>query len=507
MKSSTKYILAAVFLSILIAVIFLLIARHKVSYQMDELLTFGLANNAMSMDHDLGEPYNGEELFQSYMAVPEEHRFDYQLVWDNQADDVHPPLYYTIIHTLSSFFPGQYFMLLGLLPNIAFAIILFWQLNWMFGKVARKAVSMLLSGLYLFTMMFVNIVVFFRMYAMLTVMTTALFMLFVKYLPGKRKGKWFYAGLYSVVVCGMLTHYYFSIVCAAACLIYGLQLMMTKRWKDLLLFVFSGMAGVATSIVIFPPMLDHIFKGYRGEQAFAALTAGNLREDVTAVLGIIDRQLFGGLSLILGGIILVLWLLNTRKAEQEYCSISYLVLQFVVPVVMYIGVLAKVAPYKNERYLCNVSAILYFAVFAVLLILVKAYRNKGAVFAGVIGSVILVFSYQDKIPNLFQGYEGIFETLETYADVPCVYVRDDAWRVTPNYMELRRMKEITFLDSQDTLDLIDHPQNCNEDAMVVYICNEVVGTEFLDRIVENNPDIVGYTQLFHSGYSNVYLLE
>ena len=50
---------------------------------------------------------DGEELYRQITVSPDE-RFDYLQVYINQAMDVHPPLYYFIVHTVFGIFAGSY---------------------------------------------------------------------------------------------------------------------------------------------------------------------------------------------------------------------------------------------------------------------------------------------------------------------------------------------------------------------------------------------------------------
>ena len=504
LKVDFKSIFVAVAISCAIVAVCLFINSKKVNYHMDEICTFGLSNGVLHMEHELGKVYTGEELFRDYVTADENNRFNYRTVWENQKKDVHPPLYYIFIHTLSSLIPGQYTDLIGLLPNILFAIIIYWQMYWMFCRVTEKTNALVLAGLYMLTAAFTNIVVFFRMYTLLTLLTNAVFMLFLKYMPFQKKDKWFYIGLYATVACGMLTHYYFAVICCVACAVYGLQMLFAKQMKDLIYFVTTGVAGVATAVVLFPKMLHHIFLGYRGRQAVTALISDGLYDSVKQILSLIDVYLFGGLFTVVLISVLVIWLVALKSSENE--MIKYFIVQFALPVLVYICCIAKIAPYKNERYITNVTGIIWFVIFAAILIAAKSYKTKSIVFALAVAVTAVIFSYQNGLPNLQKENAWKNTILDQRTTLPCVYVYDHCWRVIPNYVEMQKLQQITFLDPS-TLDMIDDDRYKNNEAMLVYISNEVVGTDYLDRIIANNPDIEGYEMLFYSGYSACYLLD
>ena len=59
--------------------------------------------------------YDGRLFTDAYSVHPGE-RFGYGKVWANQAGDVHPPLWYAALHTVCSFFPGEFSKWFSLIP-------------------------------------------------------------------------------------------------------------------------------------------------------------------------------------------------------------------------------------------------------------------------------------------------------------------------------------------------------------------------------------------------------
>ena len=97
------------YLAFLLIIVFLF--TLKTNYFVDELWSYGLANNNDShiMLVESGKTYeNPEEPFLNWMTVQHGQRFDYAKVWRNQANDNHPVLFYLLLHTICSFFPGQF---------------------------------------------------------------------------------------------------------------------------------------------------------------------------------------------------------------------------------------------------------------------------------------------------------------------------------------------------------------------------------------------------------------
>jgi hypothetical protein len=116
---------------IVIIILQLLVVFHfsfqKEGYFIDEIFSFSLANSYYKINHkfeySLYDRWTETEHLNNLLVVPEEHRFAYGSVYINQAFDVHPPIYYFILHTISSFFPESFSMWYGLAINIVFFVV------------------------------------------------------------------------------------------------------------------------------------------------------------------------------------------------------------------------------------------------------------------------------------------------------------------------------------------------------------------------------------------------
>ena len=103
------------------------VIASKKNMHTDEVLTYGLANAPEGwITLTNGEIYSpARKAWMDYVTVGE-NRFDYAVVWRNQAMDVHPPLYYALIHTICSFFPGKFSLWFAGAVNLIFAVLTLW---------------------------------------------------------------------------------------------------------------------------------------------------------------------------------------------------------------------------------------------------------------------------------------------------------------------------------------------------------------------------------------------
>lgn len=118
----------------------------KKGYDSDEVWSYALSNSyyrpflettagwnmayTKEDTHYISEWFNGS-VYHDYITVQKGQQFSYDSVWYNQANDVHPPLYYAIIHTICSFSPDIYSPWFALSVNYAAFILVMLLLFWL----------------------------------------------------------------------------------------------------------------------------------------------------------------------------------------------------------------------------------------------------------------------------------------------------------------------------------------------------------------------------------------
>ncbi|MCC8137263.1 MAG: hypothetical protein LIO76_04235 [Clostridiales bacterium] len=510
--SRTRNILWKTALSLAIVLVFVVIGSFKAGYHEDEMYTMGLSNHqyngSIGPSITDGEVYTGLELWQDYTMVSDSNRFDYANVLENQRNDVHPPLYYIIIHTVFSLFPNTYSIWYVLAVNILLAVIVFWQMVWLFTFFTKKPkLSVLFSLLFLFTMGFVNNVMFLRMYVLLTIWTNALIMLFCKYRPADRGWK-FYALLVFILTGGTMTQYYFLIFAFFACAVYAVRTIAEKEWKKLALSCASAALSFGISTFLFPSMWTQIFKGSRGQEAFANLSADGFWDALQSYLSLINLHIFGGLFLFLFFFTAALLIIASGKRKQEHTKETLCnYLQLAAPAAAYVLLVAKIAPYQTERYVMNILGILYLLVFSALIQVSFCYSRQAVAGIAAIALVISFSSYQNGIPCQYTSVNNRLEKVESLGDdVPCLYIYQSPWMTLADYVVLEDLNEIVFVKS-DHLDLLEEDAYKNYSRVLLFVSSSANADQLISQLLEQNPQLDSSKTLFKSNYATAYYLE
>lgn len=266
---------AVVLLVIVVAAQVCYICYHyvyeKEGYHCDEVYSYALANSFYRpyIERDAvfsDEIYNVDEwlpgeVLHNYITVQQGEQFRYDSVWYNQANDRHPPLFYAALHTVCSFFPDTFSFWPGFILNLVYFVVMqifFYKLiKTMLGSRYLALAACLMFG---FTSGTLSMVLYQRMYCMMTMWTVIFFYLHARLYQIKESPRFRQLlPIILITVCGALTQYLFLfaafITAAGFCLYY----LFSKRFKALFAYGFSMLGGVALAMLAFPPMLTHLF--------------------------------------------------------------------------------------------------------------------------------------------------------------------------------------------------------------------------------------------------------
>lgn len=432
---------------------------QKVGYHEDEMATYELANYPnffFSTDEKNLETWQEGNAFQRALSVEGEERFNYAIPYHNQEQDVHPPLYYFIIHTLSSLVPGVFSKWIGILPNLVFTLLSTVLLFWIARQLFRSnALGLLAAAFWGVSVGCMSAAVYIRMYAMLTLACLLLVWAHLRAIEEFRAGRLSPGTMVALALCtvlGTLTQYYFLVFCFFWCGCWFFYLLARRSWGALVRYVGTEFAALVVSVAIFPQMLRHIFSGSRGQEAFSNLSeSGEYWPHLKSVLSVISSRLTGGwmkelvflsiaiialctLNRILlhgavhphpdGGVEVSVNLHLERALSLRISGEGLVLLALGVTVAGYILLITKIAPNQLDRY--------YMCLFPFLAILLVALgeksfglfcKRRGARYLclGVILLLVTLFSYRSQSVNyLYKDWTVRAEQLSVYEGYPTI---------------------------------------------------------------------------------------
>lgn len=513
--------------------------------------TYGLlVEDGAWMEHD--------DYYNEFVVLPGEG-FQYGLVKLVQSWDVHPPVYYWILHTVCSCFPGQFSKWFGLGINLAAFGVSLWLLYRLALQMTgrNEKLSLLVLFFYGFTPAAMSSVTFIRMYALLTVfvyLCTILHMKELERVQGKPPGEklsWrgFLLPIAVVTYLGFLTQYYYFIFLFFMAAAFCIWLL----WRDRNLFNGIRYGGsLAAAFVLayltYPSCLGQMFRGQRGAQATSNFfELSNTMSRLAFYFRIANEYVFGKtlpllLILLLCLFLSAVWRRRTgkkstvsyqtgnspefpceitssrSKSRERACPLFYVIGNFVLlfSVLGYFVVVSKTALLLGEtsvRYqmpIYGMAVLLLFQAFAFLTsgIKAKGIGAKGMAVAAVVCLIVnlsgllsgkVVFLYPEDAEQVAYAGEKAAE------NIPAVYLYDagQSWCVWDCADEFFAYDRIYFA-SQDSAEEIADPVISQSRELIVYLGHTPNQEEQIQRILDSSPNLTAYELQYRENYCDVY---
>lgn len=514
---------------------------QKEGFHEDEYYTYW----SVSSEHSLN-PSNflwctGDGL-QSRFYVKEGQQFSFDMVVQNQAEDVHPPLYYLALHIFMSFFTNSFYKWFGIILNLLFSLITYAGILFIFYRIGRgidqqRELLTLLAGLvYAIAPSTISSVMLARMYAMSTMWTVLYTVLFVLLIQNHQcdKRNFTLMTISGAVLCycSFLTHYFALLVpfflTAAYCLY---TLVKRKGIVRMLIYGGSMLVAILLAVCTYPACISHIFSGYRGKGAIQGLLAGSLFESTSIFVGYMNDYIFAKLLLPCVSVFLIFAVLGIVMAirEKEKQGLGVYVFQMVslgITCLVSFYLLTRTALIAGEascRYFYPVIALVLpymaYTVASVVLklkdklieknIIPQSKKITDIILAGVLLVVLISPSlcgyYQKNVSFLYEDDAEKKAFSEEYSECPVimVYGASNSYRSWYVDNQLWPFKNVFYVNYEYMQDINDE-RLATADKIVVYMD---APEESLQKLIDDNPNLDGYTLVRHDPFHFVYLLE
>lgn len=442
--------------------------------------------------------------FHEYITVGDRDAFNYLSVYFNVKDDNHPPLYFMLVHTLSSVFRDRISPWMGCVFNLA-AVLGCCAIMFALGRllavcrfVEEKTGELWgLCGALLYgcSSGAIATTLFIRMYGILTFLCMlTLYLHLQKWLgPRTRTGKDFTKKnklLIVVTAMGFWTQYFFLFYCLLLALVTVVTLFRGGRKKETFCYIRSMVIAAVVGVGIYPFGVKHILTSGRGVEAIGNLLSGltGYGERLFSFGRILLQRVFGqkplgpvamSLLVLLGVILLVRR--RTResqsvravKADRKERRKLWWMLAF--PPLGYFLLAAKMSPYMVDRYIMPVFPFASMAFAGLLVYLLGRLKTEGMsipLYAILLLSCLNVFTYDGEY--LYRGYRFQLELTQERADLPCICVYE-GYSFYDNLQEFALYDRTLLVKPSELADRQDIAQL--PEAMVIYKHNVDMDTQ------------------------------
>ncbi len=434
-----------------------------------------------------------------YLTVSGDEIFNYFSVYYNQSRDVHPPLFYGLVHLVSSFALGMFSKYIIFIINLAFFILTCYYIRKIFILFNKKWLGILAILLYGLSMGAASTVIFLRMYSMITFFSIAYLYLNLRILKNnfdiRRSDKW---KLFGIVLLGFLTQYYFCIFALIVFIIMSIYMLMKKQYRIWGGYFLVHLLTAILGIVIFPASIYHIFFSYRG----AGAVEGSM--NIIEAIQFYGTRLCEAFSinnvliflLVALTIIAVIVRAIVKIVKKEKIAKLYQYILITVPTLIYFIFVAKIAPDVEAKYAVRyVMPILPEIAIIFVLALYRVFSNKNIGFV-VTASAVAIISINGMITNepkyLYRGYQNYLDIAEEYKDLNFVYAVDNAFTQLTSLPEFMVYNKSLILNmNYDKLDFLATDEELqSQDKFVLTIKKWMNVEDTLNKILENS----GFTE-------------
>ena len=433
-----KEILIIVILILIQSIIYVFVGANKSYLHIDEAYSYGLTNYdkvEIEENADFYNTWHNKEYYEDYLTVNEDEIGDLKPVYENQKNDVHPPLYYLLLRIAMSFSVGSFSKWAGFGLNIVIyafiTIFAYLILKKMLSNEkhfeVKAAILAFVSSIVLSS---ISNVIYIRMYSLLTLEILITIYLHIKLLENEKINLKLLIGIGITALAGVLTHYYYLFFLVFLYLVLLCKYIKEKRTRELGYYTLTLVTAGIISLIIFPYSISHMFFGYRGQGVISSLEEiSKILPKIFAEIHVLNYYAFNNLLYVIIGIILILWLyLKIRKKEMpKFSQKEKDILKIIaIPTICFFAITSIASPWQVLRYIVPVCGLIFIMVIYYLYKLLHAVFSEkiGNIIVAILLVIILISPFVFKLqPELwYKDKKEFVEEISEELNLPTIYV-------------------------------------------------------------------------------------
>lgn len=419
----------------------------------------------------------------TYLTIGKGDVLNYFSVYYNQARDVHPPLFYFLVHFVSTIFYGQFSKYIIFTINLVFFVGTLWIIKKIMEKLDIKKMAIPTMILYGASMGCISTVMFQRMYMMLTFFSVLYLYLTIKFVQEDFKIEKKYPWIFTILF-GFLTQYYFCIYIVFVFLLVSAYLLTKKEYQKLGRYFLVHVIAAVIGILFYPASIYHIFFSYRGLGDGREVAKPIIQSCIYYFSQIYKLFSMKHLLFLILVLYFILILKNKAKIDREkifYCSLIFL------PSVMYLFTIAKIAPFLGEDYTSRYIMLL-FPIIAVGVAYLFSFATKKQ---GIFFTISLLLSvnglYYNEPVYLYKDYQKAMDIATTYKDDYFVYVYDNSFTHLSSLPEFATYKASLIINENNyDFSLLENDELINSNEFILCIKNWLNVEDILNKVLEGS---------------------
>lgn len=497
------------------------IANKKSYLHIDEGYSYGLMNYdkvEFIQNDDFFNKWHDAEYFLDYLTVNSDELWNFSAVYENQKNDVHPPLFYLLLNICAGITPDSFNMWPAISLNILIFILSIIVLYLLAKEVFKSRIfSLIVCFAFGFSIASTEGVIFIRMYllAMLNI-------LILSYLHVRNYNKikldlksLLLIGFFAII--GSLTHYYNIIFLGVLFLIYIIRYIYRRKWENAIKYFITIMISAVVSLSIFPYSIAHMFLGYRGAGIIDSLSdLQTLLISLAKYFYIVHSQVFNHMLMfmIFIGIVCIL-ILIVKKGKIVISVKNKKMILIAIPTMIYLIIVASGSPYQEIRYILPICPlIVLMGVYYTKKLLEKLMSQKVLITTMVLMAVvisILPVIIEFKVEYLYKNLGKFVYSVENeYKNLPTIYVFEKSNnRFMDDIYIFSKIEESYIMDSDrfNKENLIQTLENKDISKGLIVFINEGQNDEFILNSMKGILEFKNVQWIEGLNACNVYILK
>ena len=499
-KENIKKIFVIILIAVMSVIIFFYQTK-KAGFHEDEAYTLCSAVNpndglmAAYDDWAASPVWRTKEYVKNAMTLTPNNILNFKALYINQANDNHPPLFYTLVHFSSLLFGGQFNIYTVFVVNIIafiFSCLIITKILKILDKEHLIVPVLIFYGLSMGT---ISMVIFQRMYMLLNSFIMLYFYLSLKlYKNDFVMDKKLSFQLAVTTILGFLTQYFFAIYAFFIFAIMVIQMIKKKKDKKIIMkYVVCHIIYGALGILLFVPCIKHLLFSDRG---LTNLGNSNYWEHVLDYIKHLSYAFtINNTNNLLMFFILILFAVSAIaliiKSKEKFIPIIT-----IVPSIFYFFIAVKMTSFQELRY---IMAVIPFIVLTIFFILDEFINIKYKEILFIAISIILILPgfIFSKPKFLYENYENALNIANENSEKSFVYVYDNIFNHMQSVPEMVIYEKTLIINyNKDELKCAYNDDNLNSEGSFILAIKSYMDNEKILEELKNNSDFKNITLLY-----------
>lgn len=344
--------------------------------------------------------WKSREYVTDYLTLSKDNYLNLTSVYLNQANDNHPPIFYILVHFSTMLFGGKFSMYSVFVVNIIAFILSCFVIKRIFKILDKENMTIPTLILYGLCMGTISMVIYQRMYMLLTLFVLLYFYYNIKIYKNKFEiTRIDIVKLGLITIGGFLTQYFFATYALGMFLVMAIKMFKDGKKDILKKYIIMHIAYAAIGIMLFPSSIYHLLFSGRG---ITSIGENNYLTSFFKYINQLNYAFAIKTSIILLFIFLILVFLRIARLHEKEKE-RFVILLASISTLIFFLITVKVTPFPELRYIMPVIPIVVIILFVMLDILIDV-KYKNIIFTVASIAVIVYGMIVSKPKFLYEDY-------------------------------------------------------------------------------------------------------